>query len=140
MYIDDIKKFEKLQLENHKMCKHILNAQVSIRSPCCRKWFDCAECHAEQEDHSLQRTIEMAFACKKCKKAFRKNMEDFDESDEYCPHCDNHFVLEAKIPKAALKVESGDTRVDARMIKDERVKQKDYISIFDVGESADRLG
>jgi hypothetical protein len=22
------------------MCKHILNAQVAIRSPCCQKWFD----------------------------------------------------------------------------------------------------
>lgn len=21
-------------------CKHILNAQVSVRSPCCKKWFD----------------------------------------------------------------------------------------------------
>ena len=36
------------------------------------------------------------------------------ESDEYCPHCDNHFVLDAKTPQAALKVESGDTRIDAR--------------------------
>ena len=44
-----------------------------------RKWFDCAECHAEQESHPLARTTEMAFACKKCKKAFRKNMEDFDD-------------------------------------------------------------
>ena len=35
-------------------------------------------------------------------------------SDEYCPHCDNHFVLDAKTPQAALKVESEDTRVDAR--------------------------
>ena len=22
---------------------HILNAQVSIRAPCCKRWFDCAE-------------------------------------------------------------------------------------------------
>jgi hypothetical protein len=28
--------------------------------------------------------MEMAFACKKCKKAFRKDMNEFDESDEYC--------------------------------------------------------
>ena len=35
-------------------------------------------------------------------------------SDEYCPHCDNHFVLDAVEPKAALKVESDDTRMDAR--------------------------
>jgi len=39
--------------------KHVLNAQVSIRSPCCRKWFDCAECHAEQENHPLLQTFDM---------------------------------------------------------------------------------
>ena len=82
----------------------------------------------------------MTFVCKKCKKAFRKSMEDFDESDEYCPNCDNHFVLDAKTPQAALKVESEDTRVDARMIKDDRVQQKGYASLFDVGQTADRLG
>lgn len=24
-----------------------------------RKWFDCAECHAEQENHPLLQTVEM---------------------------------------------------------------------------------
>ncbi|KPI35028.1 uncharacterized protein AB675_11943 [Cyphellophora attinorum] len=105
------------------MCKHILNAQVSIRSPCCKKWFDCAECHAETEAHPLQQTMEMTFICKRCRKAFRKNMETFEEADEYCPNCDNHFVLEAKTPQAALKVESEDTRMDARMLKDERTRR-----------------
>ena len=37
-------------------------------------------------------------------------------SDEYCPNCDNHFVLDAITPKAALKIESEDTRIDARYI------------------------
>lgn len=77
---------------NTQYSKHILNAQVSIRAPCCRQWFDCSECHAETQDHTLARTGEMAFACKKCKKAFRKDMANYDESDEYCPHCDNHYV------------------------------------------------
>lgn len=72
--------------------KHILNAQVSIRAPCCKQWFDCAECHAETQDHQLNKTTEMAFICKKCKKAFRKDMANYEESDEYCPHCDNHYV------------------------------------------------
>lgn len=65
-------------------------------------------------------------------------------------------MLDAKTPQAALKVESEDTRIDSRlvvclwkstkraksgrMIKDDRVQQKDYNSIFDVGQSADRLG
>ena len=72
--------------------KHILNAQVAIRAPCCKQWYDCAECHAESQDHRLRKTTEMAFMCKKCKKAFRKDMSNYEESDEYCPHCDNHYV------------------------------------------------
>lgn len=56
----------------------------------------------------------MTFACKKCKKCFRKNAQEFEESDEYCPHCDNHFVLEAVTPKASLQVEGEDVRRDAR--------------------------
>ena len=35
-------------------------------------------------------------------------------SDEYCPHCDNHFVIEAMIPKPRLEVEGEDVRKDAR--------------------------
>jgi hypothetical protein len=34
----------------------------------------------------------MAFMCKKCRKAFRKDMSNYEESDEFCPHCDNHYV------------------------------------------------
>ena len=79
------------------MCNHILNAQVSIRAPCCQRWFDCAECHAEVSDHAIRKTTEMVFACKKCKKTFRKNLVDYEESDEYCPHCDNHYMLEARM-------------------------------------------
>ncbi|TIA86793.1 hypothetical protein E3P99_03570 [Wallemia hederae] len=104
------------------MCKHVLNAQAAIRSPCCRKWFDCPECHEEKEDHPLAKALELAFMCKKCKRAFRKDMAVFEESDEYCPHCDNHFVIDAKTPEAALMVEGEDARVDNRMIKDERSK------------------
>ena len=72
--------------------KHILNAQVAVRAPCCKQWFDCAECHAETQTHKLLKQLEMVFLCKKCKKAFRKNATECEESDEYCPHCDNHFV------------------------------------------------
>lgn len=61
------------------MCKHVLNAQVSIRSPCCKKWFDCATCHQEKEDHPLLQSFEMVFICKKCKKAFRKDAREFED-------------------------------------------------------------
>lgn len=27
-----------------------------------------------------------------CKKAFRKDMREYEEADEYCPHCDNQYV------------------------------------------------
>jgi Zn finger protein HypA/HybF involved in hydrogenase expression len=56
----------------------------------------------------------MVFACKKCKKAFRKDAQEFDESDEYCPHCDNHFVIDALTPKPRLEVEGEDVRIDSR--------------------------
>ena len=67
------------------MCKHLFNAQVSIRAPCCKKWFDCPECHMETQDHELEPTTEMVFACKKCKKVFRKQIEEYEEADEHCP-------------------------------------------------------
>jgi uncharacterized CHY-type Zn-finger protein len=75
------------------MCKHILNAQVAIRAICCKKldlilikrWFDCPECHAELMDHPLAKTTELTFACKKCKKVFRKDIGEFEDQDEYCP-------------------------------------------------------
>ncbi|KAI8335371.1 hypothetical protein BC941DRAFT_472021 [Chlamydoabsidia padenii] len=122
------------------MCKHILNVQVAIRAPCCRRWFDCAECHQEVSDHPLRKTDEMVFACKKCKKAFRKNMTDYEEEDEYCPHCDNHYVLEALTPEAKLGIETGDLRKDARVIKDGRTKLKsDPNSIFDI-DFSDHVG
>lgn len=100
----------------------------------------------------------MTFACKKCKKCFRKDAQEFDESDEYCPHCDNHFVLNAVTPKAALQVEGADVRIDARygpslyglryqlltcsrrMLKDDRVRGEQQRNIWDVQDTADRLG
>jgi hypothetical protein len=82
---------------------------------------------------------ELTFACKKCKKCFRKDYSgEADESDEYCPHCDNHFVREAVTPQAALKVESEDVRVDARMLKDDRVETQEGRTIWDGDE--EKLG
>lgn len=84
----------------------------------------------------------MTFACKKCKKCFRKHADEFEDSDEYCPHCDNHYVLEAVEPKAMLEVKGEDARIDARMLKDERVRRADdeFRSIFDVKEAPNKLG
>lgn len=52
------------------------------------------------------KTFEMVFACKKCRKVFRKDSREFEEADEFCPHCDNHFMVPAKTPKMAIGVES----------------------------------
>ncbi|KAH9042934.1 hypothetical protein EDB83DRAFT_2507569 [Lactarius deliciosus] len=125
--------------ENYRSRKHILNAQVSIRAPCCKQWYDCSECHAESQTHRLARTTEMAFICKKCKKAFRKDMTAYEESDEYCPHCDNHYVIDAKTPQAAIGIEGEDARIDSRLLKDERVKKDPSRSLYSQDHS-DRLG
>ncbi|OAV97128.1 hypothetical protein, variant [Puccinia triticina 1-1 BBBD Race 1] len=69
----------------------------------------------------------MVMMCKKCKKAFRKMVEEFEESDEYCPHCDNHYIIEAKTAKPMVGIEGEDARVDARGLatRDERSNKVD---------------
>ena len=110
------------------MCKHILNAQVSIRAPCCKKWFDCPDCHEDMfgDDHELEPTMELVLACKKCKKVFRKQVEEYEEADEYCPHCDNHYVIEAKTPltEGTLKIEFVmEKGHEEKVFKDDREKE-----------------
>ncbi len=48
------------------------------------------------------RTTEMVFACKKCKKVFRKDLSSFVEEDEYCPGCDNHYYIIAETDEKDL--------------------------------------
>ena len=110
------------------MCKHIMNAQVSVRAPCCKKWFDCPDCHEEMwgDDHELMPTMELVFLCKKCKKAFRKDVGEFEEADEHCPHCDNHYMIEAKTPltEGKMMVEVTQERGhEHKMFKDDREKE-----------------
>ena len=44
----------------------------------------------------------MAFICKKCRKAFRKDLTQYEESDEFCPHCDNHYVRRSQLGSPLL--------------------------------------
>ncbi|CAG7946419.1 unnamed protein product [Penicillium salamii] len=88
----------------------------------------------------LTKSAEMIFACKKCKKCFRKDAAEFEESDEFCPHCDNHFVIEAVEPQAKLHVEGDDARMDSRMLKDERVARDEERSLFNMRDVSDRMG
>ncbi|ODN74112.1 hypothetical protein, variant [Cryptococcus amylolentus CBS 6039] len=83
--------------------------------------------------------MEMVFLCKKCKKAFRKDMSEYEEADEFCPHCDNQYVIEAKEAKPMLGVEGEDARMDNRMLKDDREKQKPERSLFNNRDVSDKL-
>jgi hypothetical protein len=83
----------------------------------------------------LTNATTQTFVCKKCKKAFRKDAAEFEESDEYCPHCDNHFVLEAVTAKPMLKFEGEDARIDSRMLKDDRMRGEEARTIFNVKEA-----
>eukprot|EP00943_MAST-04B_sp_MAST-4B-sp1_P001514 g1514.t1 len=65
---------------------------------------------------------EMVFACKKCKKCFRKDMTQFEEPDEYCPHCDNHFVIEAVTPETIKEEKAAAAK--ARRLQREQADQK----------------
>eukprot|EP00002_Diphylleia_rotans_P012424 TRINITY_DN242_c0_g1_i10.p1 TRINITY_DN242_c0_g1~~TRINITY_DN242_c0_g1_i10.p1 ORF type:complete len:135 (-),score=19.79 TRINITY_DN242_c0_g1_i10:687-1091(-) len=100
----------------------IQNCQVSIRATCCQRWFDCPDCHKESSDHELAKSAELILACKKCKKVFRKNMAEYDETDEYCPGCDNHYVIEAKTPQEPQLMIG--LEGDASMIRDDRDRSK----------------
>ncbi|WFD31242.1 hypothetical protein MSPP1_002276 [Malassezia sp. CBS 17886] len=62
--------------------------------------------------------MEMHFLCKKCRRAFRKEVDRFETEDEYCPYCDNHYVIDAKTPQLMLSVEGSDGRVDPRHAED----------------------
>ena len=67
-------------------------------------------------------------------------MEEFEESDEFCPGCDNHFLIEAVEPKPRLEVEGEDARKDARMLKDHRVKQKEDWNVWEDEGGEGKLG
>jgi dTDP-4-dehydrorhamnose 3,5-epimerase-like enzyme len=58
---------------------------------------------------------------------------EFDEVDEYCPHCDNHFVIEAKEPVMMMGVEGE----DPRMNRDWREKQ---FRMLEEDMMAERMG
>jgi hypothetical protein len=60
-------------------------------------------------------------------------ISEFDETDEYCPHCDNHYVIDAKTAQMGIGVE-GD---DPRLLRDYREKQ---IQLLSDDLMSDRLG
>ena len=91
------------------MCRHVLNAQVSIRFPD-GNWYDCPECYLDATRPGLAHysaPLEklgpiLTFACHNCKNAFHKDMNIFADPDEKCPHCKNPFVIPAMTPEGCL--------------------------------------
>eukprot|EP01129_Flabellula_baltica_P006840 TRINITY_DN2610_c0_g1_i2.p1 TRINITY_DN2610_c0_g1~~TRINITY_DN2610_c0_g1_i2.p1 ORF type:complete len:112 (+),score=27.69 TRINITY_DN2610_c0_g1_i2:196-531(+) len=82
--------------------------------------FDCTKCHEENEDHEITKRFELSFGCKTCKKVFRKDLRDWDESDNFCPHCDTEFILPVvqenrNGPIGQVEVELDPELVDARI-------------------------
>ena len=109
---------------------------MSIRAPCCKLWFDCPECHIDkfgEEGHELEKSYEMIFACKKCKRTFRKQVDEFEEADEHCPHCDNHFMPEAKEPERKMVIEfKAEKGHENKMFIDEREKDRGMVLQKDI--------
>ncbi len=63
---------------------------------------------------------------------FRKDVSEFEEADEYCPGCDNHYIIPAKTAetegKLVVSLEGSDD-----MYVDAREKRKKH-NIDDYGE------
>ncbi|GMH65140.1 hypothetical protein TL16_g04125 [Triparma laevis f. inornata] len=73
-------------------CKHVLNSTVSIRAPCCLKWFECFECHDEFMDHPMSTSPVLTLACLCCRMLFKKDLALFGDQDEVCPHCEQRWI------------------------------------------------
>lgn len=83
-------------------------------------------------------------ACKQCKKVFRKDSRylvyiekqgfniyfiyyrvDNEESDEYCPYCDNHYVLPAQEPQDSQNIDFAELLQEQLLqFNDPRMKAK----------------
>lgn len=52
-------------------------------------------------------------------------MSDFEEADEFCPYCDNHYYIEAKVQQGELRVEvEAKEGYEQQLIKDDREKDR----------------
>lgn len=80
------------------LTRALLLPQFSFRAPCCNRWFDCSECHFELSDHAITAATELAFVCKRCRGAFRKDLTKLGPEDDSCPHCGLLLVVPAETP------------------------------------------
>lgn len=54
-------------------------------------------------------------------------MKDFEETDEYCPYCDNHYYIEAETPeqKGGLTIQFDIKKGhEHKLMKDDREKDR----------------
>ena len=60
------------------MCRHVLNCTVYMQAPCCKRWFECAECHDENTTgHRWTMSPTMRFTCRVCRKCFERDFKLF---------------------------------------------------------------
>ena len=51
-------------VNNNQPIVNLLCPQVSIQTPCCKRWYECPECHDERENHpQLVETIVVSLLC-----------------------------------------------------------------------------
>ena len=63
--------------------------------------------------------------------------EDFDEADEFCPNCDNHFMPEAKTPETEGHIVIGFEAKkghENKVMIDEREKQRQKVLMEDIDD------
>ena len=131
------------------MCRHIINAQVSI-SFVENKFYDCLECFAEQEGEEVDLSkvgVVVAMACKKCRQVFEKDLRSFRlPQEEECPHCGNRYVLPAMTPKSCL-LQEATQRLElhlATFLREEsllhKVDREDDLAEVVLGDGEETLG
>lgn len=84
------------------MCKHILNAKCFVQAPCCKRWFECSECHDEVSTHPFQFIQRLRFTCKECRRCFPRDFGIFSESDKLCDHCKARWVVTGVTPESKI--------------------------------------
>ncbi|TYZ58939.1 hypothetical protein PybrP1_010794 [[Pythium] brassicae (nom. inval.)] len=94
------------------MCRHIVNATFAFQAPCCRRWFDCSECHFEATDHRLEAAAELALLCRACERPFRKILSALDAEDDSCPHCSAALVVATIRERAASITEDSSSSAE----------------------------
>ena len=75
--------------------------QVYICSPCCGKWYECAECHDENVLlHHFKTATKLRLTCKVCKNCFNRDLQIFSQRDKHCDFCGNLWVLPGVTPES----------------------------------------